>query len=47
MVFAVINLIKNITKLCLIAYFGYRFLMGDKEKMETIWYGIATVLLVI
>lgn len=47
MIFAIIKLIVTIGKLCFAAYFGYKFLSGDKCKRETVWYGIATALFII
>lgn len=43
----IIRLITAIVKLCFAMYFMYKFLSGDKNKRETIWYGIATALFII
>lgn len=47
MIWCIIDLILSIARIAFAAYFGYKFLAGDKNKRETIWYGIATMLFVI
>lgn len=34
------NIITIIVKLFVLIYCGYKFAAGDKEKNETLWYGM-------
>lgn len=47
MVEAILGLIGAIIKMAICAPLLYKFLAGDKEKRETLWYGLATLLFVI
>lgn len=32
-----------LARVCFMAYFGYKFLVGDKEKQSTLWYGLGFI----
>lgn len=44
---AILGLIWTIIKIAICTPLLYKFLAGDKEKRETLWYGIATLLFAI
>lgn len=43
----VLLLLSSIGRLIFACYFLYHFLVGDKSKMETMWYGLATLLFIV
>lgn len=44
---AILGLIWEIIKIAICVPLLYKFLAGDREKRETLWYGMATLLFVI
>lgn len=44
---AILGLIGTIIKIAICVPLFYKFLAGDREKKETLWYGMATLLFVI
>lgn len=44
---AILGLIGAVIKTAICGPSLYKFLAGDKEKRETLWYGMATLMFVI
>lgn len=41
------ELILVVGRLAIAVYFLYKFFLGDKSKMETMWYGMAALIFVV
>lgn len=47
MVEAILGFVWMVLEMAMCFPFLYKFLAGDKEKRETLWYGLATLIFVI
>lgn len=44
---AILGFIGAVIKMAICVPLLYKFLVGDKEKRETLWYGMATLIFLI